>query len=121
MNTTLHTLTGRNIQGVLLRPVNVHMAASLNRLQFGGVTKSRCGSFVTYEKFVTFQVRPISVFSNTTGMLRSSKWTKMEHPWAVTLISPCGVLGYSFTPIRTVTKIVTIQLHPTFVHLELLE
>gem|GEM_PF-2610768 len=37
MNTTLHTLTDRNIQGVLLRPVNVYMAASLNRLQLGGV------------------------------------------------------------------------------------
>jgi len=36
MNTTLHTLTARNIQGVLLRPVNVHMAAFLNRLQLGG-------------------------------------------------------------------------------------
>gem|GEM_PF-4877281 len=39
MNTTLHTLTGCNIQGVLLRPVNVHMAASLNRLHVLGCHK----------------------------------------------------------------------------------
>jgi len=37
MNTTLHTLTDRNIQGVLLRPVNVYMAAALNRLQFSAL------------------------------------------------------------------------------------
>jgi len=37
MNTTLHTLTGRNIQGGLLRQVNVYMAASLNRLQFSAL------------------------------------------------------------------------------------
>ena len=42
MNTTLYTLTDRNIQGVLLRPLNVYMAASLNRLQFSALLPIVC-------------------------------------------------------------------------------
>gem|GEM_PF-2075181 len=63
----LHTLTGRNIQGVLLRPVNVYRAASLNRLQFGGGTKSRCDSFVAYLSRDQILNQIVGLFTRTAG------------------------------------------------------
>jgi len=48
MNTTRQHVDRPQYTGGMIAPGNVHMAASLNRLQVGGVTKSRCGSFVAY-------------------------------------------------------------------------